>query len=83
MTPLLILGDVVLKILPPVVQNGLNIPREGAFLAQGRINAPPHRQHATEIGVGIVLSHHFQFSIFTIPTPKSRSITMAFPKLPA
>jgi hypothetical protein len=36
----------VLKILPPVVQNGLNIPREGAFLAHGRINAPPNQQHA-------------------------------------
>jgi hypothetical protein len=43
----------VLKILPPVVQNGLKIPREGAFLAQGRINAPPHRQHVASIGVGI------------------------------
>jgi hypothetical protein len=29
----------VLKILLPVVQNGLKILREGAFLAQGRINA--------------------------------------------
>ena len=46
-------GRMVLKILPPVVQNGLKIPREGAFLAQGRINAPPHRQHVASIGVGI------------------------------
>ena len=28
-------GGMVLKILPPVVQNGLNIPREGAFLHKG------------------------------------------------
>ena len=47
-------GGMVLKILPPVVQNGLKIPREGAFLAQGRINAPPHQQRATEMDVGIV-----------------------------
>jgi hypothetical protein len=48
----------VLKILPPVVQNGFKIPREGAFLAHGRINAPPHRQHVASIGVGIVLIHN-------------------------
>ncbi|MEY2844674.1 MAG: hypothetical protein RL076_220 [Chloroflexota bacterium] len=41
----------VLKILPPVVQNGLKIPCEGAFLAQGRINAPTNQQHAAEIGI--------------------------------
>ena len=46
--------DVVLKILPPAVQNGIKISREGAFLAQGRINAPPNQHHAAEIGVGIV-----------------------------
>ena len=34
--------DVVLKILPPTLQNGLKIPLQGAFLAQGRINAPPN-----------------------------------------
>ena len=49
------MGGMVLKILPPVVQNVLKIPREGAFLAQGRINAPPHQQHTAEIGVGIVI----------------------------
>jgi hypothetical protein len=49
-----ITGGMVLKILPPVVQNGLKIPHEGAFLAQGRINAPPHQQRAASIGVGIV-----------------------------
>jgi len=38
--------DVVLKILPPAVQHILKIPLEGAFLAQGRINAPPIQQHA-------------------------------------
>ena len=41
-----ITGGMVLKILPPVVQNGLKILRVGAFLAQGRINAPPHQQRA-------------------------------------
>jgi len=46
-------GRMVLKILLPAVQNGLKIPREGAFLTQGRINAPPHRQRAASIGVGI------------------------------
>jgi len=51
-------GRMVLKILPPVVQNGLNIPREGAFLAQGPINAPLHRQHVAAIGVDIVLIHN-------------------------
>ncbi|MEY2846245.1 MAG: hypothetical protein RL076_1791 [Chloroflexota bacterium] len=50
-----ITGGMVLNILPPVVQNGLNIPREGAFLAHGRINAPLHRQHVASIGVDIVL----------------------------
>jgi hypothetical protein len=40
------------------VQNGLKIPREGAFLAQGRINAPPHRPRVASIGVGIVLIHN-------------------------
>ena len=49
-----ITGGMVLKILPPVVQNGLKIPREGAFLGQGRINAPPHRQRVASISVGIV-----------------------------
>jgi len=44
----------VLKTLPPVIQNGLKIPLEGAFFAQRRINAPPHHQRATSIGVGIV-----------------------------
>ena len=38
--------DMVLKILPPAVQNVLKIPLEGAFLVQGHINAPPHRQRA-------------------------------------
>ena len=49
-----ITGGMVLKILPLALQNGLKIPREGAFLAQGRINAPPHRQCVASIGVGIV-----------------------------
>jgi hypothetical protein len=48
----------VLKTLPPVVQNGLKIPREGAFLAQGRINAPPNQQRAASIGVGIESIHN-------------------------
>ena len=39
-------GDTVLKILPPILQNVLKTPLEGAFLAQGRINTPPHQQHA-------------------------------------
>jgi hypothetical protein len=34
----------------------LKIPREGAFLVQGRINAPPHQQRAASIGVGIVMN---------------------------
>ena len=38
--------DMVLKILPPTLQNVLKIPLEGAFLAQGRINAPPNQHHA-------------------------------------
>jgi putative transposase len=38
--------DMVLKILPPAVQNVLKIPLEGAFLAQGRINAPPNDRRA-------------------------------------
>ena len=60
-----ITGGMVLKILPPVVQNGLKIPHEGAFLAQGRINAPPHQQRAASIGVGIVNNYNnVQFCIF-------------------
>ena len=51
----------VLKILPPAVQNGLKIPLEGACLAQGRINAPTNRQRAASIGVGIVFIFHFSF----------------------
>ena len=47
-------GDMVLKILPPTLQNVLKIPLEGAFLAQGRINAPLYNQRAASIGVGIV-----------------------------
>ena len=54
-----ITGGMVLKILPPVVQNGLKIPFERAFLAQGHINAPPYNQRAASIGVGIVVIHNF------------------------
>ncbi|MEY2846401.1 MAG: hypothetical protein RL076_1947 [Chloroflexota bacterium] len=53
-----ITGGMVLNILPPVVQNGLNIPREGAFLAQGRINTPPYNQRVASISVGIVIIHN-------------------------
>ena len=38
-------GEVLAQVLP-AVQNVLKIPLEGAFLVQGRINAPPHRQRA-------------------------------------
>jgi len=48
------MGGMVLKILPPVVQNVLKIPLEGVFLAQVRINAPLYNQRAASIGVGIV-----------------------------
>ena len=59
-----IMGGMVLKIRPPVLQNGLNIPLEGAFLAQGRINAPPNDHRAASIGVGIVSHPHImKFSI--------------------
>ncbi len=54
MMPNRISGDMVLHTRPPAVQNVLKIPLKGALLAQGR-NAPPHRQRAAEIGVGIVL----------------------------
>ena len=56
-----ITGGMVLKILPPTLQNVLKIPLEGAFLAQGRINAPLYNQRAqraASIGVGIVLIHN-------------------------
>ena len=53
-----ITGGMVLKIRPLALQNGLKIPLEGAFLAQGRINAPPHQQRAASIGVGIVIIHN-------------------------
>ena len=53
-----ITGGMVLHIRPPAVQNGLKIPREGAFLAQGRINAPPNQQRAASIGVGIESIHN-------------------------
>ncbi|MFM7680075.1 MAG: hypothetical protein ACKO83_14650, partial [Roseiflexaceae bacterium] len=36
----------------------IKIPLEGAFLAQGRINAPPYQQCAASIGVGIVIIHN-------------------------
>ena len=51
--------DVVLKIRPPTLQNVLKIPLERAFLAQGRINAPPNQHYAAEIGVGIEYLHQF------------------------
>ena len=38
--------DMVLKILPPAVQNVFKIPLERTCLAQGRINAPPNHQRA-------------------------------------
>lgn len=56
--------NMVLKILPSAVQNVLKIPLEGAFLAQGRINAPPNDHRAASIGVGIVSHPHImKFSI--------------------
>ena len=39
-------GRYGIKNTSPALQNVLKIPREGAFLVQGRINAPPHQQHA-------------------------------------
>ena len=53
MMPHCIAGDTVLNIRPPALQNIVKIPRERAFLAHGRINAPPHPHQVAKIGVGI------------------------------
>ena len=45
--------DVVLNIRLPTLQSVLKIPLERAFLAHGRINAPPHPHQVAKIGVGI------------------------------
>jgi hypothetical protein len=67
------------KTLPPVVQNGLKIPREGAFLAQERINAPPHRQRVASIGVGIDYPHRLITSYYNMErfTPTTRFLCIS------
>ena len=51
-------GRYGIKNTSAALQNGLQIPLEGAFLAQGRINAPLHRQRVAAIGVDIVIIHN-------------------------